>query len=92
MSNDDAALLNLPGNEHPITELFAFVAVDGEGKEGICSASIGGGHWAMVTTRPDILAKMRVAAREISKHAGKPIRLVRFTQREVVETITAGMN
>lgn len=92
MSDDDTVLLNLPGNEEPIDQLWVFLSVDEHGHEGICSMPLNGANWAMVTSKPEVLAKMRPAAKEISKRVGKPVRLVRFTQREIVETITAGMN
>lgn len=50
MSDDDAVLLNLPRNEEPITQIYAFVSVDDQGREGICSAQVGHMHWAMVAT------------------------------------------
>lgn len=90
--SDADTVLDLPGNEKPIDQIFAFVSVDAEGKEGICGMPLNGANWAMVTSKPETVELMRKAAREISKRTGKPVRLMRFTQREIVETITAGMN
>lgn len=85
-------LLNLPGNNDPVECIWVFVSVDEHGHEGICGAQIGDQHFPMITSTRSLLEKMRVTAKKIAKMSGKPIRLYRFTNRELVETITAGMN
>lgn len=92
MSDDDTVLLNLPGNEEPLDQLWAFVSVDEKGQEGLCGMTIGNDNFPMITGKKTVLANMRVAAQHVSKKSGKPVRLVRFSRAEVVETITAGMN
>lgn len=85
-------VLDLPGNEEPITMLWAFLSVDDQGREGICGAQIGDQHYPMITAEKNVLDMMRTTAKHLAARTGKPIRCVRFTQRETVETITSGMN
>lgn len=72
-----------------ITEIFAFVAEDsGPDDEGITAMQVGHQAWMPLIggdmTRIDSLRKIAVG---IARRTGKPIKLVRFTQREELEVI-----
>ena len=72
-----------------ITEMFAFVAEDtGPDDEGVT------GIWMAEIFLPLIGADMaridslRPTAKAIAKQTGKPVKLLRFSQREELEVIT----
>lgn len=72
-----------------INEMYAFVAIDSDGTEGVCSfySRAMSGHMPMVgadTARVDLL---RPIAQDMAKQMGVPIRVLRFTVREEIEVI-----
>jgi hypothetical protein len=73
--------------EEPIDELYAYVVVGPDGREGILGGFIGSGWMCFVTGRPDLADRMRASAVEIARATGVKIRLVRFTERKYIEDV-----
>lgn len=66
-------------NEAPITELFAWLSIDGDGNEGIVAAGLPGLGWTqLITSKERIANKMRKPAMEAGNMSGKKVVLVRF--------------
>lgn len=69
-----------------IDELLAWISVDQDGNEGIIGAKlIGDTFMPFVGADMPRIESLRGKAREISLHTGYPVRLVRFSKREVLE-------
>jgi len=85
MADRDLTFVIDPGNEAPVTELHAFLSVDENG-EGICAMYLKGRWFTMVSAKPSVVEHMKIHARTIAKRTGKPVRLVKFTSREEIET------
>lgn len=81
-------IFDAPANEAPIPTLYAFLSIDETG-EGICSMFMANKWWSMVTSKPSVVEKMKVAARSLARASGRPIKLVKFTGREEIETFGA---
>ncbi len=86
-------VLHNPGNEQPIEELYAYISVDQNGNEGLCAAPLLDSE----PTTPLVFGYERVALKflpvveAIQKLApDMKIRLVKFTNREVITTIGGG--
>lgn len=74
-----------------ITALHAFLAHDGDDDEGVIAAPAEGGvMMPLVAADEDRLRSMRPVAERIARAMGQQVRLVRFTQREDLETIDPG--
>lgn len=72
-----------------ITELYAFAAVADDGDEGIASFLAGDKWMPMVAADKARLEQFTPIAKEMSKATGKTIRVLRFSNRETIETIGA---
>lgn len=71
-----------------ITEMWAYVIEDsGPEDEGVVAARVGGEWMPLVGADRARAESMRPFAVEIGRRLGKPIRLVRFTDREGVEVL-----
>lgn len=69
-----------------IDELLAWISVDPDGNEGIIGAKLLGDTFLpFVGADRARIESLRGKAREISMLTGHPIRLVRFSKREVLE-------
>jgi hypothetical protein len=68
-----------------VVTLYAFVATEKDGTEGIPSMTIGNQHFMMATMDEKILANMRRAAVKLAGISGVSIRLVKFTDGEIIE-------
>jgi len=83
-------LIHAPINEQPqLNQIWAIVSVD-EGGEGIVAAPTMQGVLTipLITGEERLLDSMKAMARSVSAVTGKKMRLVKFSQREVVEEIT----
>ena len=77
-----------PGQDRLIDELFAWVAEDPRtGLEGICGVMLQGQPFQACSSSRATIEKMRPFVIDAARATGKPIRLVRFSKREIVETI-----
>lgn len=72
-----------------IEAIWAFLAVhDEDGDEGVISAPApGGGQMPLIAADQDRLESLRPIAEAIANKTGKDVNLVKFHQREHIETI-----
>jgi hypothetical protein len=74
-----------------ITELFAWVAQEADGGEGVCAMSmvIAGREMMMPLVGADCarIEALRPQALAIARKSGRPIRLVRFGTAETLENL-----
>lgn len=88
MTHDETHLVHDPGGTgFVIHELWAYVAVHADSDEGVIGASINGMVMPLVAADRTRLDELRPYAERAAAFAGKPVKLVRFTAREDVETI-----
>lgn len=72
-----------------IKTMTAFVSVDEDGNEGVCATFNPGMGWMpMVGADHARVESFRDLAKEIARTSGKPVKLVRFSVRSDLETIT----
>lgn len=76
-----------PGTGQTIDALYAWVATEPDGGEGVCSAQIGDVHFPLVGADMDRIKSFRAAAEAIHRLTGYPVRLVRFSRREDLEVL-----
>lgn len=79
--------VDLPSQGFEIASLWAWVAVDTNGGEGIITATIGDQHYPMVASTLDTITSGEVYARRVAAETGKTIRLVRLDHRTLVKEI-----
>lgn len=70
-----------------ITEIWAFIAVDDDGDEGLTSFQQNNKLIPMIAADEDRVAIYMPIAKAMAKKSGKKVRLVKFTMREDVEVI-----
>ncbi len=70
-----------------IERIFAFIAKDDQGNEGVCGFQSDMGWMAMVGADQAMIDKLKPMARSIAKSSGKTITICRFSIREEIETI-----
>ena len=76
--------------ELKIEEMYAFIATEEDGQEGICAFQIKSGLWMpMVGADLKRVASLRPMAEAISKATGKQIEVCKFTNRQHLEMIGA---
>lgn len=72
-----------------IDEMYAYVAESDEG-EGVCSIhSERLGNMPMVGADRERMLSLRPYAQELAAAMGVPVKLVRFSKREVIEELTS---
>ncbi len=70
-----------------ITELYAWIATDDKGEDGIVAMAMDGLGWVpMIGSDKERIESYRENATAIGKQAGYPIKLCRFHGMEVLET------
>lgn len=71
-----------------IDEMYAFIATEDDGQEGICAFQTRPGMWMpMVGADLARIASLRPIAEGIAKATGKQIEVCKFTNREHLEMI-----
>lgn len=71
-----------------MTELYAWVVKEADGREGIIAAAVfGSAPSQLVSCFKHVAAQLRPFAEIHAEGTGKPVRLVRFVEAETVETI-----
>lgn len=70
-----------------IRDVYVFVAVHADGDEGVPAVDLGGTMMPLIAADPVRLEELRPLAARIARLSGKPLKLVRFTTREEIETI-----
>jgi hypothetical protein len=72
-----------------ITELYACIAQDGgPDDEGIPSIMLLGQNFPLIGADMGRVKDIKKIAQKIANEQGKPIRIARFTNMEIVETLT----
>jgi hypothetical protein len=70
-----------PENEQRIDEVYVFMSVDGEGRNGIVAAMLPGlGPTPMVTNSASIAEMLKGPARHIASLSGKRVVIARFAR------------
>ncbi len=78
-------------SDKPLTYLYAFVAVDEKGNEGICAFNIPSVGWTpLITGDEKNLPTLEKAAQHLKGLTEKRIKLLKFTTREDMREITNG--
>jgi hypothetical protein len=76
-----------PGTGQKIEALYAWVAVEPDGGEGVCSAQIEEIHMPLVGADIERIKSLREYAEMIRETTGCPVKLVRFSRREDLEDL-----
>jgi hypothetical protein len=76
-----------PGAGQSIDALYAWVATEPDGGEGVCSAQLGDLHMPLVGADMDRIKSLRSYAEAVRAATGYPVRLVRFSRREDLEIL-----
>lgn len=72
-----------------ITEMFAFVMVDpADNSEGICGMATDSGWVPMVGADTARVESLMPLAQKIADATGRPIEVLRFSNRDTITTIT----
>jgi hypothetical protein len=76
----------------PIDAIYAWVATETDGSEGICSGDfeipgIGKRHMPLIGADRDRIESLRPIAEYVHRATGCPVRMVRFTLREDLESL-----
>lgn len=74
-------------NEAPMPRMWVFVSRDAKGKEGICSAALGGQHFPMITGTERTMQMMEKYAQQLRRLTGKQIFIVEYTRSHDVREI-----
>jgi len=72
---------------HRISEVFAFIADNGEEGEGVVGKFMGDIFMPFVAADAARLESLRPLAKEIATKTGKTVKIIRLTAREEIETI-----
>ena len=67
-----------------IEAIYAWVATESDGGEGICSALMGDVHMPLVGADRQRMESLRPYAEAAARHFGVPVRLVRFSTLETL--------
>jgi hypothetical protein len=76
-----------PGRGQKIKALYAWVATEPDGGEGVASVQLGGVHMPMVGADMDRIKSLRPHAELVRRATGYPVRLIRFAMREDLEEL-----
>jgi hypothetical protein len=79
-------IYNIPPNTQEITELYAVLSVDENG-EGILSATTAIGSMPFVFGYEKMIDKVMPLVNQIAKETGKKLRIVKFTNKEIIKEI-----
>lgn len=76
-------LLHSPDNElEHIDQLWAFISLDEQGREGIMGAMVDERWFMLATGNPRVLEQMKPLAKQVAAMAGKSYKLLRFARVE----------
>jgi hypothetical protein len=70
-----------------IDAIYAWVAKEPDGGEGVCSVQLGDVHMPLVGADIERVKSVRPYAEMIRQETGYPVRLVRFSRREDLEEL-----
>lgn len=71
-----------------IDEMFAFVADEGGGDEGVVATHTGAGWMPLVGADMNRVDSLRPLAEELARITGREIRLIKFTNREDLDVLS----
>jgi hypothetical protein len=74
-------------NRGRIDALYAWVATEPDGGEGVCSVQLGGIHMPLIGADMDRIKSLREHAEAVHRASGYSVRLVRFSRREDLEIL-----
>lgn len=77
---------HIPGNTHPINEIYVVLSKDNKG-EGIVNANINGQGFQLVTSSKDTLEKVISLSKKIHKETGVDMSVYKFSHKELIEKI-----
>ncbi len=87
---DPAAVDGVPGLGYRVDRMFAYLSVDDDG-EGLLAAPTRTGMMPLVGADADRMLSLRPLAEHVARAVpGRPVRLVRFDRRTVIEEFGAG--
>jgi hypothetical protein len=88
MPDDATTIVDAPGNYMGrIEQIWAYLSLD-DGGEGVCGFQAAGlGNLPMIAADKRRMDQLRPYAQQLARMTRKPIRFVRFKQREDVEII-----
>lgn len=72
-----------------ITEIFAFIATEADGREGVVAAMLGGMMVPLVGADQARVKSLLPLARQIAQATGRQVQLARFSVREDLEVLEA---
>lgn len=70
-----------------IDAIYAWVAIEADGSEGVCACQVSGLMMPLVGADIDRIKSLRRYAEHTSAVTGCPVRLVRFSRREDLEVL-----
>lgn len=73
-----------PGKGQRIERLYAWIAEEPDGGEGVCSIQLGDVHYPMVGADRARIESLRQHAQDVARITGYRIRLVEFSARVVL--------
>lgn len=82
-------ILNPPNTLH-VDCIYAFLSTDEQGNEGVCAVQTSQGMMPLIAADPERVKSLMKWARYLAAEqgqTGKAIKLVKFSQREELETI-----
>jgi hypothetical protein len=73
-----------PGEGQAIERLYAWIATEPDGGEGVCACLVGGVNMPLIGADLARVESLRPQARAVMLSAGCPVRLVEFSTRNVI--------
>ena len=73
-----------------VTIVYAWVATEADGGEGVCAMQIDDTWYPMIGTLRSTVELQRPQAEALARATGRPMQLVAFTTRTVIEDLTPG--
>jgi hypothetical protein len=73
-----------PNTGQKIERLYAWVATEADGGEGVCAMSLMGTMMPLVGADMERIESLRAHARSVAVASGCPVKLVEFSTRRVV--------
>jgi hypothetical protein len=76
-----------PCNGEKIERVYAWIATDQDGSEGIISIEVGDIHYPLIGADTERIESLRTYARRVQMMTGYPIKLVEFDGCHVIEEL-----
>jgi hypothetical protein len=87
--------IHAPENERRIDELFVFLSIDGEGRNGVCAEIVAPlvaplGAVQLVTASPRIAEYYKKLAADLARRSGKRVGMFTFKRGDMTWSVSAG--